>query len=253
MPRSPGSGLDHGGGREQRARWPRAWRRSGSGSFLQGALRHAGNPELISRTHFARHLVDTGVRASTNEVFRKVWSWAGLYVPHRWLRSAMRCAGSIMPAGLRGNRPPAALPLQRQRGVRAVLGVQGPRRARVEVVTGGSHCPSADAAYARRRWRSSSPVASAADRTFHAPDEGRFDLGGLPVLPDRARRSGRCRARPRGPSLTRPPRALARRRRDDLGSTSDALADGAGAGAWLRGRRLRPAPGSSTGPAPRRA
>ena len=35
----------------------------------EGALQFVGNPELISRTHFARFLVDSGVCKDTNEVF----------------------------------------------------------------------------------------------------------------------------------------------------------------------------------------
>ena len=41
------------------------------GAF-EGALKYVGNPELISRTHFARFLVDVGVCDDTNEVFRKL-------------------------------------------------------------------------------------------------------------------------------------------------------------------------------------
>lgn len=36
---------------------------------LAGALAYAPNPDLISRTHFARHLVDSGVCGSFGEVF----------------------------------------------------------------------------------------------------------------------------------------------------------------------------------------
>jgi predicted metal-dependent phosphoesterase TrpH len=32
----------------------------------EGALKYAGNPELISRTHFARFLVEAGVCSETN-------------------------------------------------------------------------------------------------------------------------------------------------------------------------------------------
>ena len=51
----------------------------------EGALTFVGNPELVSRTHFARFLVETGVCKDTNEVFRKYLT-AGKpgYVPHRW-------------------------------------------------------------------------------------------------------------------------------------------------------------------------
>ena len=38
---------------------------------LAGALAYAPNPDLISRTHFARHLVDSGVCGSFGEVFRR--------------------------------------------------------------------------------------------------------------------------------------------------------------------------------------
>jgi predicted metal-dependent phosphoesterase TrpH len=43
-----------------------------------------GNPELISRTHFARFLVETAC-AATREVFRKYLTEGKPgYVPHRW-------------------------------------------------------------------------------------------------------------------------------------------------------------------------
>ena len=38
---------------------------------LAGALAYAPNPDLISRTHFARHLVDSGVCGSFGEVFSR--------------------------------------------------------------------------------------------------------------------------------------------------------------------------------------
>ena len=56
------------------------------GAF-EGALGYVGNPELISRTHFARFLVAQRVCASTHEVFRNylVEGKPG-FVPHRWAR-----------------------------------------------------------------------------------------------------------------------------------------------------------------------
>ena len=50
-----------------------------------GALKFVGNPELISRTHFGRFLVETGVCKDTNEVFRKYLTEGKPgYVEHRW-------------------------------------------------------------------------------------------------------------------------------------------------------------------------
>ena len=54
------------------------------GAF-EGALTYAGNRDLISRTHFARFLVETGVCKDTYEVFRKYLTEGKPgYVPHRW-------------------------------------------------------------------------------------------------------------------------------------------------------------------------
>lgn len=51
----------------------------------EGALRYVSNPELISRTHFARFLVDTGVCRDVRDVFKR-YLVAGKpgYVPHEW-------------------------------------------------------------------------------------------------------------------------------------------------------------------------
>ena len=50
-----------------------------------GALHYAGNHDLISRTHFARFLVETGVCKDTYEVFRKYLAEGKPgYVEHRW-------------------------------------------------------------------------------------------------------------------------------------------------------------------------
>ena len=52
---------------------------------FEGALRYVGNPDLISRSHFARHLVDSGVCKDVPEVFRKYLTEGKPgFVPHRW-------------------------------------------------------------------------------------------------------------------------------------------------------------------------
>ena len=60
------------GGREQRAQeMADQLAAVGIPGCFEGALRFVGNPELISRTHFARFLVDSGVCRDTYEVFRR--------------------------------------------------------------------------------------------------------------------------------------------------------------------------------------
>ena len=58
---------------------------AGIDGALEGALRHAENPRMIGRTHFARFLVEKGVCRDVREVFKRylVEGKPG-YVPHRW-------------------------------------------------------------------------------------------------------------------------------------------------------------------------
>lgn len=51
----------------------------------EGALQYVSNPDLISRTHFARFLVENGHAESTSDVFdRLLGDGKPGYVPHRW-------------------------------------------------------------------------------------------------------------------------------------------------------------------------
>lgn len=52
---------------------------------LAGALAQADNPALVSRMHFARHLIERGVCDSVRDVFARflIQGKPG-YVPHRW-------------------------------------------------------------------------------------------------------------------------------------------------------------------------
>src|SRR5438034_5765231 len=81
------------GGREQRAmEMSEGLAKVGIKGAFEGALKFVGNPELISRTHFARFLVESGVCRETPEVFRKYLTEGKPgYVAHRWasLRDAV--------------------------------------------------------------------------------------------------------------------------------------------------------------------
>ncbi len=147
----------------------------------QGALRYAGNPELISRTHFARHLVETGVCSDTSEVFRKFLTEGKPgFVPHRWarLKEAVQWitgAGGVAviahPAryGFSPNEEYALFSEFKAHGGRAV-----------EVVT-GSHSSQEAVRYAETALEFDLAASRGSD--FHSPDESRIDLGTLPLLP----------------------------------------------------------------------
>ena len=74
------------GGREQRAmEMSDGLAKVGIQGAFEGALKFVSNPELISRTHFARFLVESEVCRDTSEVFRKYLTEGKPgYVPHRW-------------------------------------------------------------------------------------------------------------------------------------------------------------------------
>jgi len=59
--------------------------RHGIINAYQGALKYVGNPDLISRSHFARYLVEIGVCESVSAVFKRYLADGKPgYVPHRW-------------------------------------------------------------------------------------------------------------------------------------------------------------------------
>lgn len=84
-------GLQHGlervrSGRLERAREMAAGLAAvGVEDTLKGALAHADNPALVSRMHFARHLIERGICENVREVFaRYLVEGKPGYVPHRW-------------------------------------------------------------------------------------------------------------------------------------------------------------------------
>jgi 3',5'-nucleoside bisphosphate phosphatase len=61
--------------------------RVGIGGAFEGAMRHAGNPAMISRTHFAKYLVEGGHCKHYGEVFeRYLTEGKPGFVEHRWAR-----------------------------------------------------------------------------------------------------------------------------------------------------------------------
>ena len=157
--------------------------RVGIKGAFEGALQYVGNPELISRTHFARHLVETGVCHDTHEVFRKflVEGKPG-FVPHRWasLGDAVRWitgAGGIAVIAHPGRykfTPTEEFALFSEFKAHGGRGV--------EVVTGSHH--AADyVKYADMALEFDLLASRGSD--FHGPGESYTDLGKLPMLSGR--------------------------------------------------------------------
>jgi predicted metal-dependent phosphoesterase TrpH len=170
------------GGRAERAKeMSDGLAKVGIQGAFEGALQYAGNHELISRTHFARFLVETGVCKDTSEVFRKYLTenkpgfvphrWASLENAVKWITGAGGVAVIAHPAryGFTANEEFALFTEFKHHGGRGV-----------EVVT-GSHSSADALQYAETALEFELAASRGSD--FHSPDESHTDLGTLPWLP----------------------------------------------------------------------
>lgn len=167
-------------GRRERARaMARDLRAAGIDGAYEGALERAENPEMVSRTHFARYLADIGAVADMRDAFKRflVPGKPG-YVPHQWAALAdavqwiLAAGGQAVLAhpgryGLSAGAMDALLQEFRAAGGEAI-----------EVVT-GSHSPDQYAHFAALA--SQYDFAASRGSDFHGPEEG-AEFGTLPPL-----------------------------------------------------------------------
>jgi predicted metal-dependent phosphoesterase TrpH len=172
------------GGRGERAHeMSDALARAGVKGAYEGALHHAGNPELISRTHFARHLVDTGVCADLNEVFRRFLTEGKPgYVPHRWAALGDAVRWIVQAGGTAVIAHPARYKFTPTEEYALFTEFMAHGGRGVEVVT-GTHSAAESVKYADMAEEFGLLASRGSD--FHAPAESRTDLGALPWLPGR--------------------------------------------------------------------
>ena len=147
----------------------------------EGALKFVGNPELISRTHFARFLVESGVCSETNEVFRKYLTEGKPgYVPHRWasLKDAVSWITGARGVAVIAHPARYRFTPNEEYALFTEFKAHGGRG--VEVVT-GSHSAAEYVKYAETAKEFGLAASRGSD--FHSPEESRTDLGTLPFLP----------------------------------------------------------------------
>ena len=155
--------------------------KAGIPGAYEGALKYVANPDLMSRTHFARYLVEIGVANNTPDVFRKYLTEGKPgYVPHRWA-SLEQAVGWIKAAG---GTAVIAHPGRYKFSATAegVLFDEFKQLggAAIEVVT-GSHTPDQYPEYAELARRYGFLASRGTD--FHAPGEHRIEFAQLPDLP----------------------------------------------------------------------
>ena len=170
------------GGRTARARDMAAeLARVGIPGVFEGALKYVGNPELISRSHFARYLVEAGICPDTNSVFRKYLAQGKPgYIPHRWA-SLGEAVGWITGAGGAAViAHPARYKFSANEEFALFTEFKGHGGAGVEVVT-GSHTSAEYLTYGAAA--TDYGLAASRGSDFHSPNESHTDLGSLPYLP----------------------------------------------------------------------
>jgi predicted metal-dependent phosphoesterase TrpH len=150
------------------------------GAF-EGALKFVGNPALISRTHFARFLVESGVCSDTHEVFRKYLTEGKPgYVPHRWasLKDAVHWITETGGIAVIAHPGRYKFTANEEYALFSEFKDHGGRG--VEVVT-GSHTVAEYVEYASMAKEFGLAASRGSD--FHSPSESHTDLGTLPYLP----------------------------------------------------------------------
>jgi predicted metal-dependent phosphoesterase TrpH len=150
------------------------------GAF-EGALQYVGNPDLISRTHFARHLVETGVCKDTNEVFRKYLTEGKPgFVEHRWATLKDAVGWITGAGGMAVVAHPARYKFTPNEEFALFTEFKGHGGRGVEVVT-GSHSAAEYVTYAATAQEFGLAASRGSD--FHSPLESHTELGTLPYLP----------------------------------------------------------------------
>lgn len=147
----------------------------------EGALKFVGNPELISRTHFARFLVESGVCKDTYEVFRKyLTDNKPGFVPHRWASLGDAVGWITQTGGVAVIAHPGRYKFTANEEYALFSEFKTHGGQGVEVVT-GSHTAAEYVEYAAVAKEFGMVASRGSD--FHSPDESRIDLGTLPLLP----------------------------------------------------------------------
>ncbi len=170
------------GGREQRARdMSDDLARVGIKGVYEGALKYVGNPELISRSHFARYLVEIGVSKDTNDVFRKyITEGKPGFVPHRWAKLADALSWITQSGGVAVIAHPGRYKLTPNEEFALFTEFKAHGGRAVEVMT-GAHNQADYVKYAG--YCAEFGLAASRGSDFHSPEESHTDLGKLPDLP----------------------------------------------------------------------
>jgi len=169
-------------GRDARARRIAAGlAEAGIPDAYEGARKFVTSDRLISRTHFARFLVEAGHAKETKDVFRKFLTPGKPgYVKHAWATLSdavdwIHAAGGVAVVAHPGRYKISPTAMRRLLGEFREAGGDG-----IEVLS-PSHTPAQFAEYGTLARVFG--LAASCGSDYHGPGEGWLDLGDLPALP----------------------------------------------------------------------
>ena len=155
--------------------------KAGISDAFEGALKYVGNPDLISRTHFARFLVESGACNDTYEVFRRFLTEGKPgYVPHAWARLGDAVRWITGAGGVAVIAHPARYKFSPSAEYALFTEFIAHGGRGVEVMT-GSHSTAEQVRYGVTALEFDLLASRGSD--FHSPGESRTELGSLPDLP----------------------------------------------------------------------
>lgn len=169
-------------GRGERAqRMADALSRVGIRDAMEGATRLAGDARVLSRTHFARFLVEQGIAGSVHAVFDHylVRGKPG-YVTHQWALLEQALAWISGAGGIAVTAHPGRYRLSREALQQFFADFKRLGGTGIEVMS-GSHSSDQSRAFARVARKFGFLASCGSD--FHAPGESPVDLGGTAPLP----------------------------------------------------------------------
>lgn len=169
-------------GRHERARRiAHALAEIGFDGAWEAVLRYARNPSVISRTHFARFLVERRAVSDTRAVFERYLTRGNPgYVAHQWASLAEAVGWIVASGGVAVMAHPARYRLSHAAMLRMLGDFRACGGTAIEVVSGEA---SADAARDLVRLARRLGFAASCGSDFHAPDESPVDVGRVAGLP----------------------------------------------------------------------
>jgi len=154
---------------------------AGIPNAFDGALAYVTSERLISRTHFARHLIDAGHARDMKDAFRRyLTSGKPGHVPHAWATLPEAIGWIHAAGGAAVIAHPGRYKLTSTDMRELIADFRDLGGEAIEVVS-PSHTPAQYTEFATLARTFGLKASCGTD--FHGPGESRFDFGDLPPLP----------------------------------------------------------------------